>query len=67
MNKFNELFPNSIGDELGQFHYEHENINEGVFISKGVYALKKIDGECIFKNMSHRIADPTWDKYCSYL
>ena len=67
MKKFNELFPNKIGDDLGQFHYEQSDISEGIFIGKGVYALKKINGDCIFKNMSRRITDPNWDKYLSTL
>ena len=67
-DKFNELFPNSIGDNLGQFHYDYDDKNykfakKGIFIGKGQYILKFDDDNYMIRNIGGYIKNPSWKNY----
>ena len=72
-DKFNELFPNSIGNELGQFHYDLDDNNqykyalEGIFIGRGQYILKLSESEYKIRNIGNYIKDASWNGYMELL
>ena len=45
-----DKFSGTIGDELGMFHYEYENIIKALFVDKGSYILKLSDGRKIIRD-----------------
>ena len=70
MAKFNELFPNAIGNDLGQFHYDYdidgyESAREAIFIKKGVYILKLDEEHYQMRNLGNTIEDMSWEGYLS--
>lgn len=72
MHIFNDLFPNSIGNELGQFHYDYdvpgfEYAQEAVFIKPGVYALKLDENNYHYRNVNNVIENVNWNNYLTKL
>ena len=72
MSKFNELFPNAIGNEMGQFHSdldfkEFTEAQEAIFLKKGLYILKLGDDKYQCRNVGNYFTDPTWDCYMNEL
>ena len=67
--RFNELFPNSIGIELGQFSYDYdydgtEYADEAIFIKRGCYILKFNDIQKYqIRNIANTIKNPSWENY----
>lgn len=51
LEKFNQLFPNSIGNELGNFHFEYSDIIKALFYDKGSYVLKLANNDYIVRDM----------------
>ena len=45
-----DKFSGVIGDELGMFHYEYENIDKALFVDRGAYILKLSDGRKIIRD-----------------
>lgn len=72
MEKFNELFPNAIGNELGQFHYDfdfpnYEYAQEAIFLKRGIYILKLDDEHYQIRNLGGYFEKPTWNGYLQEL
>ena len=71
--KFNELLPNSIGNGLGQFHYDLDDDNqykyvlEGIFVGRGQYILKLDEDNYKIRNIGNYIKDASWNGYMELL
>ena len=71
---FNQLFPNAIGNRLGQFKLEmdgHQHASEAIFVKKGCYCLKYPDGSFkirwVGKDKNEIIKQGTWSVYSDAL
>ena len=66
---FERLFPNSIGNGLGQFHSDldderYTSAQEGIFIGKGCYCLKLDEGVYQYRDISRKIDNSDmWNSY----
>ena len=72
LDKFNELFPNSIGNDLGQFHFDfddekYSSAKKAIFIRKGVYILKLDDENYQVRNMNNYVENPSWNAFYELL
>ena len=56
-----DKFDGKIGDELGMFHFEYENIVKALFVDRGSYILKLANGEKIIRDTYKKMKDVNTD------
>ena len=61
MLEYLDKFDGIIGDELGMFHFEYENIIKALFVDRGSYILKLANGEKIIRDTYKKMKDVNTD------